>query len=229
MPKKRRSLQSIFVPSFLHPSLDLMSTSTTSTKRSLSRMRSHSFASQSLHYYSSSFSSRPEALSPPLSPPISPPPQFLLDEDPFANLIPAPSSNSRRSPPSRLSSPGLNRSPESSTPTPRSPLSPTRPESSTQAASSVVSVPHPPALSRTTSETIRALPPGLGHAQPAHKKPAFAPRPSLPSLHTLAKMNVVIPKKVRVNSRLRRIYQQHYQLIESDTGSQRKSWSASSL
>ncbi|KAJ7244976.1 hypothetical protein B0H12DRAFT_793219 [Mycena haematopus] len=34
------------------------------------------------------------------------------------------------------------------------------------------------------------------HTTPAHQKPAFKTRPSLPSLHTLAQMNVVVPHKV---------------------------------
>ena len=34
---------------------------------------------------------------------------------------------------------------------------------------------------------------GNGQARPAHTRPAFAPRPSLPSLHKLAQMNVSVP------------------------------------
>jgi hypothetical protein len=39
---------------------------------------------------------------------------------------------------------------------------------------------------------------GHGQVRPAHTRPAFSPRPSLPSLHTLAQMNIGIPRKVRV-------------------------------
>ncbi|KAF9221594.1 hypothetical protein BS17DRAFT_785021 [Gyrodon lividus] len=38
---------------------------------------------------------------------------------------------------------------------------------------------------------------GHGQTRPARTKPAFVSRPSLPSLHTLAQMNVTIPRKVR--------------------------------
>lgn len=36
-----------------------------------------------------------------------------------------------------------------------------------------------------------------GQVRPAHTRPAFTPRPSLPSLRTLAQMNVAVPRKVR--------------------------------
>ncbi|KAI6039345.1 hypothetical protein EDC04DRAFT_2686353 [Pisolithus marmoratus] len=36
-----------------------------------------------------------------------------------------------------------------------------------------------------------------GQVRPAHTRPAFTPHPSLPSLRTLAQMNVVVPRKVR--------------------------------
>ncbi|KAF8133827.1 hypothetical protein EV363DRAFT_1090836, partial [Boletus edulis] len=44
-------------------------------------------------------------------------------------------------------------------------------------------------------KSIVARPKSSGHGQvrPAHTKPAFAPRPSLPSLHKLAQMNVSLP------------------------------------
>ncbi|KIK94044.1 hypothetical protein PAXRUDRAFT_478496 [Paxillus rubicundulus Ve08.2h10] len=45
---------------------------------------------------------------------------------------------------------------------------------------------------------VRPRSSGHGQARPAHTKPAFASRPSLPSLYTLAQMNVTIPRKVLV-------------------------------
>ncbi|KAG2086304.1 hypothetical protein BD769DRAFT_508055 [Suillus cothurnatus] len=38
---------------------------------------------------------------------------------------------------------------------------------------------------------------GHGQVRPAHTRPAFSPRPSLPSLYTLAQMNIGIPRKPR--------------------------------
>jgi hypothetical protein len=42
----------------------------------------------------------------------------------------------------------------------------------------------------------RAFNVGRAQPRPAHQRPAFAGRPSLPSLDTLARMNVVLTKKV---------------------------------
>ena len=42
------------------------------------------------------------------------------------------------------------------------------------------------------------LPTGRIQPRPAHQRPAFAARPSLPSLDTLTKTNVVLTKKVRI-------------------------------
>lgn len=42
-----------------------------------------------------------------------------------------------------------------------------------------------------------ARPKSSGHCRPAHTRPAFVPRPSLPSLRALSEMNVVVPRKVR--------------------------------
>ncbi|KAF8895655.1 hypothetical protein BD779DRAFT_743526 [Infundibulicybe gibba] len=83
MPGKRRSLQSILVPSFLHlpPTQALQDMEQPIT----SRTRSHSSAEQSLYYHESTPSSS-ELASTFTSPRSSPPPDFLLDDDPFANL-----------------------------------------------------------------------------------------------------------------------------------------------
>ncbi|KAJ7784315.1 hypothetical protein B0H16DRAFT_293718 [Mycena metata] len=50
-----------------------------------------------------------------------------------------------------------------------------------------VGPPPPPPMTRTAT----------AHTTPAHQKPAFRARPSLPSLHTLAQMSVLVPHKVR--------------------------------
>lgn len=181
MPKKRRSLQSIFSPSFLHvphspTHVQFPSTST--------RSRSNSTASTSeLYYYdgpSPSPTVRSRAMST-MSRIASPPPDFLLDDDPFANLSEAPSASALRSHPHPLSiTPTTTPKLSESTNSPRSPLSSPSPSS--------VSI---PPISMPDSGISRAL-----STRPAHHRPAFAPRPSLPSLHILAQMNVVLPKKV---------------------------------
>ncbi|KAL6308327.1 hypothetical protein BKA93DRAFT_764395, partial [Sparassis latifolia] len=94
----------------------------------------------------------------------SPPPD-LLDSDPFANLSPAPSERSPRLPPLDFSD--------------AAPVSPLR----SPLASPVL--PRPAELVRPKSS---------GQAQSAHTRPAFRPRPSLPSLNTLAQSHVVVPK-----------------------------------
>ncbi|KAJ7022422.1 hypothetical protein C8F04DRAFT_241002 [Mycena alexandri] len=68
-----------------------------------------------------------------------------------------------------------------SLPAPDSPSSPLH-------SPTTLPAPAPPPVTRTMT----------AHATPAHQKPAFRPRPSLPSLHTLAQMSVVVPHKVRV-------------------------------
>lgn len=160
MAKKRRSLQSILIPSFLHsPPSSVPPTPSTPELRP-SRARSHS----ELIYH------------PPLDDAASrASPSFLLDDDPFANLSTAPtqvtSSSDAKAPPTQLVSPRI---------TPRSPLSPCTSESAKSSPASMSSFPR---------------------SHPAHKRPAFAPRPSLPSLHALAQMNapLVLPRKVRAN------------------------------
>jgi len=105
----------------------------------------------------------------PATPP-SPPPAFLLDDDPFANLSTPP-----------LSPPPSFRPPY----TPTSTLTPLRSRLSSNISSS--SLPSSPLVSHSFSVRVR----------PASQKPAFPPRPSLPSLNTLAQIDVhLTPKKV---------------------------------
>lgn len=100
------------------------------------------------------------------------PPPSLLDDDPFANYtIPQLLDSS----PSSSDHPNLSQVPP--------PL--------TVVVSPQVHVPQP-TIARPRSS-------GHGQARPACTKPAFTPRPSLPSLHTLARMNVSVPgRKVPV-------------------------------
>ncbi|KIJ62609.1 hypothetical protein HYDPIDRAFT_30209 [Hydnomerulius pinastri MD-312] len=97
----------------------------------------------------------------------------LLDDDPFANLT------------SSIACPVLSQSPTSIEYPPLSEV----PRPSTVVVSPRAHV----------RQAVVARPKSSGHGQvrPAHTKPAFTPRPSLPSLHTLAQMNVPVPRKVR--------------------------------
>ncbi|KAJ7819816.1 hypothetical protein B0H13DRAFT_384549 [Mycena leptocephala] len=108
---------------------------------------------------------------------------FLLDDDPFADLSGGPRAPLHAEtpvpvPPHRYQQTRIH-------PRLRSLRPRTRP--SPMAARPPTPAPPPPAT-RTVSHT---------HTTPAYQKPAFKPRPSLPSLHTLAKMSVVVPHKVR--------------------------------
>ncbi|KAK0244058.1 hypothetical protein EDD85DRAFT_184809 [Armillaria nabsnona] len=141
MAKKRRSLQSIFVP-YSQPA-------SPSSLAASSRDISH-------------YATLPRRNT-------NSPPSDLLDDDPFANL-----SSPLRQAQFCVAQP---KSPEAN---PRSPLAPKSSEPSFTVQPSIT----------------RALSSGIIHARPAHQKPAFTPRPSLPSLHTLSKINFVISKKV---------------------------------
>ncbi|SJL07662.1 uncharacterized protein ARMOST_11012 [Armillaria ostoyae] len=142
MAKKRRSLQSIFVPYSQPASPSSLATSSLDIPHyaTLPRRNTNS------------------------------PPSDLLDDDPFANL----------SSPLRQAQFCVAQ-PKSSEANPRSPLAPKCSEPSFTVQ---------PSITRASSS-------GIIHARPAHQKPAFAPRPSLPTLHTLSKINFVISKKVR--------------------------------
>ncbi|CAK5284056.1 unnamed protein product [Mycena citricolor] len=100
---------------------------------------------------------------------------FLLDDDPFADLTGAPLHTVQQDASiDALASP--------TTPTPTSPLG--------QVAAALPT--H--TLNPSQGSATRPLP---SLTTPAYQKPAFRARPSLPSLHTLAQMNVGIPHKVR--------------------------------
>ncbi|KIM41054.1 hypothetical protein M413DRAFT_158670 [Hebeloma cylindrosporum] len=155
------------------------------------------------------------------SPRCSPPPAFLIDDDPFANLTSAPSITLKRKFSSGSSSNSATRPPTASAandppavppvpPIPRSPLhEPSAPQGMmalvTPPSNSAVPSPIAPSPFASTScapsspppQLPRAISNGRVQARPAYQRPAFATRPSLPSLDTLARMNVVMTKKVR--------------------------------
>ncbi|KAF7314329.1 hypothetical protein MKEN_00905500 [Mycena kentingensis (nom. inval.)] len=91
---------------------------------------------------------------------------FLLDDDPFADL----------------SGPRT----KSITDVPKSP-----PLSPLTAAHVLPPPPPPPSPPQPPSSPVRTV---SSNTTPAHQKPAFRSRPSLPSLSTLARMNVAMPK-----------------------------------
>lgn len=153
----------------------------------------------------------------------SPPPAYLLDDDPFANLTAAPSITLKRKFSSGSSSNSATRPSAGSSsndvpavplippvpPIPRSPLhEPSVPQgimalvapppnsvlSSSLASSPFVSTSSAP--SSPPPPLPRALSNGRGQTRPAYQRPAFSSRPSLPSLDTLARMNIVMTKKV---------------------------------
>jgi hypothetical protein len=193
MPKKKRtSLSSILIPPFLLYPLPSLSDPSRSPRRSSTRTRSPS----------SSHSSDPVPTSSPqhsetaslASSRSSPPPDFLLDEDPFANYTGArplqPHYGSSTSPP-RSRPPSLSR--RTSVKQPRSPLA-TEPSSPVLSPSS-----SPPVqctrLASSPTRTPSSLPVSGRQLRPAYTRPAFA-RPSLPSLHTLSQTDFIYPIKV---------------------------------
>lgn len=100
------------------------------------------------------------------------PSSLLLDDDPFALLTP----------------------PSPSSPRTRSLLDMGCPPISESVKPSTVELSprvHVPQASSARPKSSH------GHVRPAHTRPAFTPRPSLPSLRTLVQMNVVVPRKVR--------------------------------
>ena len=193
MPKKKRaSLSSILIPPFfLYPLPSLSDISGSPRPRSSTRTRSPS----------SSHASEPIPMpSPQLSETASlassrnsPPPDFLLDDDPFANYSGArplqPHYGSSTSPP-RSRAPSLSR--RTSVKQPRSPLA-TEPSSPVMSPSS-----SPPPVRSTSSptRTPSSLPVSGRQLRPAYTRPAFAARPSLPSLHTLSQTDFNYPIKV---------------------------------
>ncbi|KAI0044392.1 hypothetical protein FA95DRAFT_1562262 [Auriscalpium vulgare] len=162
MVKKRPSLQSILIPSFIqYP--------TTPSPSSYSRPRAHSDASILPHM--------------PVLPDNDSPPDFLLDDDPFANY-----SATRSLPPTPLPSNPVDDSARSQSKT-RSPLvtdSHVRPHTSP-------STPLPPSSVASSG----AHPTSARQVRPAYTRPAFASRPSLPSLRALQHTQFVYPIKAR--------------------------------
>lgn len=208
MPKKRRSLQSLFSPaSAFLPVPDAPSTPSSSRASSRSRSRSNSAATissqdwpSSSHY--GSISSLPDLplLELPATPPRDSPPPDLLDDDPFANLSPAPSVRRRSRPPS-LNLSGIGAFPiadDTRSLPPRSPLAVDLAES--DASSSTPSLASLPdvfsAEPSTPSKRSRFRMPRRKSSSngPAYTRPAFPPRPSLPTLSTLARSHVPVPK-----------------------------------
>ena len=217
MAKKRRSLQAILVPSFLP-----QASSSAAVSPPPSRARSHTVTSPNdlnsveyspdwLAFYSGTASPGSELSSiGPVTPSRNSPPPDLLDEDPFANLSPAPSvRGSRATSPVRsvfdVFSDGLEPAPV----TPRSPLAQTaqleesghRVLRHASSFTSFQAISHPPSTPPPTpTEPSKPLlirrPKSSGPSQvrPAYTRPAFAPRPSLPSLNTLARTSIHIPK-----------------------------------
>ncbi|KAJ3487472.1 hypothetical protein NLI96_g3513 [Meripilus lineatus] len=222
MVKKRRSLQSIFIPPFFQPT-----SLTEASPNRATRLRSHSAAATTTSHYPLPppipiNSGQPISVPSSLTSPRNSPPSDLLDDDPFANLNPGPSvinhtSNRARS--RSLALPRLTTSlgspSEPPPPTPRSPLSqPAVPGPSFSqslgytapvAQSDIVPSPPPSSIQEKKSRSLRGpWSPGQGQARPAHTRPAFRSRPSLPSLRSLAEGQVVTPRvrRGRVGARL---------------------------
>ncbi|KAF8645217.1 hypothetical protein AX16_008044 [Volvariella volvacea WC 439] len=195
MTRKRRSLQALFIPSLRNTLLGSSSNPDDANDRPQGpRMRSQSVAGHSAYDYP--FIPMSQPATPLTSPTRESPPSFLLDEDPFANLTaraPVPAAPPPPPPPpasalSRPSTPSIHipRQPEPLM-CPSSPLTLSATDGHTR-----------PCLQPTSPLRANGRFPVLSpRVTPATRRPAFRPRPSLPSLDTLAKMNVVIGKKVR--------------------------------
>ncbi|RDX53545.1 hypothetical protein OH76DRAFT_1228940 [Lentinus brumalis] len=194
MARKRRSLSSILVPPFIPQASSSASSPT-------GRARSHTVSSTSsagddsadwLSFYSGAASPLPSEFSSlgPVTPARNSPPADLLDEDPFANLSPAPSHLS---------------------PAPLSPLAQSALDQDTSAGSrrarslhasrslkSLRDLPNtpPPSPIESTRPLLARRPKSTGPPQvrPASTRPAFTPRPSLPSLNVLARTSIHVPK-----------------------------------
>lgn len=184
MAKKRRSLQALLIPSRRNSIIPSPDGSPDA------RMRSRSnFEEQQTIYYTPHIET--ETVDP-KSPTVTVEQSSdWLDEDPFANLsqpappIRSPTAATVLNTISRPVSPSPALKPAEPKQPPRSPLTST--SEARRGFASQRSVPNSP------RPTLAPLSPRV---RPATTRPAFAPRPSLPSLSTLATMNVVIPKKV---------------------------------
>ena len=191
MPKRRSSLQAILIPPFLSYPLSNASAEPprSSTHARLPSTSSHSSpciptSSMQTLGVTSLDSSR-----------TSPPPDFLHDDDPFANHTGACPLPLHRSTPT---SPTPSR--RTSVKQPRSPLAAEKSLVASSSNSFSSSVPIP--CTRSPSSPPRMSPPSSPspisgrQLRPAYTRPAFAPRPSLPSLHSLAQSDFVYPIKV---------------------------------
>lgn len=191
MPKRRTSLQTILIPPFL--SYPLSNTSSEPSRLS-TRARTPSTSSHSSPCIPTSSVQALEATSLESSR-TSPPPDFLREDDPFANHTGAQSLPLHRSNPT---SPAPSR--RTSVKQPRSPLAAEKSLVASPSNSFSSSVPIP--CSRSPSSPPRMSPPSTPspisgrQLRPAYTRPAFAPRPSLPSLHSLAQSDFVYPIKV---------------------------------
>jgi hypothetical protein len=187
MPKRRTSLQAILIPPFLsyplsnaseppRPSTHARAPSTSSPCTPTSSVQA--LGATSLE------SSR-----------ISPPPDFLQDDDPFANHTGASPVRLHRSTPT---SPTHSR--RTSVKQPRSPLAAEKSLVTSPSNSFSPSVPIPCTRSPSSSPQMSPLSSASSisgrQLRPAYTRPAFAPRPSLPSLHSLAQSDFVYPIKV---------------------------------
>lgn len=175
-PKKQRSLQSLFIPSFLQSPPPDVALPTTSSSDFASRARSYSAPRRpSIASISSIATTQPTAQGNRSGSPS----EFFIDDDPFANIsTPLVVAPPPKSPPPKAGKSGQ-----------RSPLS----RAATAPAGSSFSILPPPS---PNTKLVRPKSSGNGQARGAYTKPAFTSRPSLPSLYTLAQMNVVVPKKV---------------------------------
>jgi len=191
MPKRRSSLQAILIPPFLSYPLSNASSE-------LPRSSAHaSSPSTSSHSSPSIPTSSVQALGATSleSSRTSPPPDFLHEEDPFANHTGAYPLPLHRSTPT---SPTHSR--RTSVKQPRSPLAAEKCHFASPPHSFPSSVPIP--CTRSPSSPPRMSPPSSPppisgrQLRPAYTRPAFAPRPSLPSLHSLAQSDFVYPIKV---------------------------------
>ena len=175
--KKRRSLQSLFTPSFLHT---FPTAPATAPPKLLARTHSHTAPRQPSSTPVINTKSTP--LPPALDTRSASPSTFLIDDDPFANIRTPPSATGSHKPP-------LDPTPPSSSVDP----APAKPAEATIPPSPILPLPAPSTRPTTPSRPKSS---GYGQVRGAYTKPAFTSRPSLPSLHTLAQMNVVVPKKV---------------------------------
>ncbi|KDQ62615.1 hypothetical protein JAAARDRAFT_466334 [Jaapia argillacea MUCL 33604] len=206
MTKKRRSLQSILIPTFLqNPASPPQSPHPTTSSRFGSRVRSLSEAARPTRPVVPAYD--PHTLPPPptTSSCDSPPPDFLLDEDPFADLTQSPTllapTSPTLSPTLRSRRPSLAQPPTDlpdATPLVRqSRVSPT--EISFNNVNHPVTGQYPSSQApiRRASVAQASFPISPRILRPAHSRPAFSSRPSLPSLDVLARTGIVLKKKPR--------------------------------